>query len=443
MTYRQHSASLAQELATLFITNGSRRLDSDGLDVALLGRRLALGTIRHVTATVTRRNPDPGEGWKSRAESVLNIGQDPVFYLQRTLAGYPAPAYRISLVERMKSPPQDPAAASWYRIAKYAELAAHDFTAYDKHLTGEHRWTVVADAAAIGRTLYVLDGHLIDAARKLDNAPLLAALTEARHSALPLAAEESLILARSGPLPDLDTVSREPTTVTPVRVDNPTAAVEAQARLRRQLTAAADLSPEAIGIAALTQARLLNAAEHLLSEADPSRAHLAGTIGEQLRKIRVKDPQVAALVPGSQLPLVQSRELARFLHAALTVPPRTELGEQVRRSMAAIVDRAPALVSALAHGAHRQVWGRRWAVSYAGEGQDITPWGMWTEELEEPRILKQLDHAKLVADAAKVRVPHAPTSYTPLPHAHQSLNDVARTRQRPPTPRAKSVDIDR
>ncbi|PFG44930.1 hypothetical protein ATJ97_0205 [Georgenia soli] len=250
---------------------------------------------------------------------------------------------------------------------------------------------------------------------------------------MPLAAEETTALAQGGPLPDLDTVTAEPQ-ATPVRVSNELAAVEAQARLSRQVTAAKDISPDVIGYTAWTQGQLMAGAAHLLEDHDPARAQLAATLRDQLLSVRVRDPQLAALVPGSQVPFVQSAQLKRYLDAVMRTDLTTSRGDDIRRSMSAIVDHSPTVVQALAKAANAQVYGHRWVVSYAGQDGSASPWGAWHEELDEPRLCTQLDQAATVAAAAQVRAPQAPVRFTPQPPAHKTLAEVSRTRSRPAAP---------
>lgn len=458
MSYRQHSAELAQHMAVLTITGTSRRLDTDGLDAALLARRATLDLIRQTLATVTRNPtaaapPAPRRPGLARGNGVAQVEDGPVRDLleqpttayQHTLAAYPAPPARLSLGDRgVKAPESDPTTDAWYSIAKAATLALHDFSDLPQ-LEDEHRWTVVADAAAIGRTLYVLDGHLLEAAEALpDLAPtILENLRKTRQSALPLAAEEASALAHGGPLPDLDTVTTEPQATTPVRVNSPRAAVEGQARLRRQLAGAKDISPDVLGYTAWTQAQLMGAAAHLLKDHDPGRARLAATISDQLLQVRLRDPQLAALAPGSRLPLVQSAEMKRYLDVAMATDPTSAEADHVRRSMSAIVDHAPGVVEALAKAANSQVYGHRWVVAYAGQEDSPSPWGAWHDGLDEPRLCTQLDQAATVAAAAQIRTPQSPVRYTPQPPAHKTLTDVSRTRSRPAGPAVRHPDIGR
>ncbi|GAA4289082.1 hypothetical protein [Georgenia daeguensis] len=459
MSYRQHSAELAQHMAVLTITGASHRLDNDGLDAALLARRATLDLIRQTVATATENPapaapPAPRRPGLARGDRVAQVEDGPVRDLleqptiayQRTLAAYPAPPAQLSLGERGATAPEesDPTTESWFAIAKAATLALHDFSDLPQ-LEDEHRWTVVADAAAIGRTLYVLDGHLLEAAEALaDLDPMvLADLRRTRDSAMPLAAEEASALAHGGPLPDLDTVPTEPQTTTPVRVNSPRAAVEGQARLRRQLTAAKDISPDVLGYTAWTQAQLMGAAAHLLKDHDPGRARLAATISDQLLQVRLRDPQVAALAPGSRLPLNQSAEIKRYLDAAMATDPTSTDADHVRRSMSAIVDHSPGVVEALAKAANSQVYGHRWVVAYAGQEDSPSPWGAWHDGLDEPRLCTQLDQAATVAAAAQIRAPQPPVRYTPQPPAHKTLADVSRTRSRPAAPALRQPDIGR
>ncbi|GAA3511193.1 hypothetical protein [Georgenia daeguensis] len=458
MSYRQHSAELAQHMAVLTITGASRRLDTDGLDAALLGRRATLELIRQTLATVTETPPPAAQPGRQRTGpargnglttvedgSVRDLLEQPTTAFQRTLAAYPASPARRSLGERGASAPHsDPTAEAWYSIAKAATLALHDFSDLPK-LEDEHRWTVVADAAAIGRTLYLLDGHLAEAAEALPDLDpsVLADLRQTRESALPLAAEEASAQAHGGPLPDLDTVTTEPQATTPVRVNSPRAAVEGQARLRRQLAGAKDISPDVIGYTARMQGRLLAGAAHLLKDHDPARAQLAATLRDQLLAVRLRDPQVAALAHGSRLPLAQSAELKRYLDAAMKTDPTTAQGEGVRRCMSAIVDHSPGVVEALAKAANSQVYGHRWVVAYAGQEDSPSPWGAWHDGLDEPRLCTQLDQAATVAAAAQIRAPQSPVRYTPQPPAHKTLADVSRTRSRPAAPAVRQPDIGR
>ena len=64
MTYRQHSAELAQHMAVLTITGASRRLDTDGLDAALLARKTTLNLISQTLATATGDPRTPQPGWR-------------------------------------------------------------------------------------------------------------------------------------------------------------------------------------------------------------------------------------------------------------------------------------------------------------------------------------------------------------------------------------------
>jgi hypothetical protein len=459
MTYREHSADLAQHMAVLTITGASRRLESDGLDAALLARRATLDLIRHTLATVTGREPrapQPGRPPSRRGSNdgstrvengrVQELLERPTTAYQRTLAAYPTPPPRRSLGERSAiAPHSDPTTEAWYSIAKAATLALHDFDDIRNRLDDEHRWTVVADAAAIGRTLYVLDAHLIQAAEGLPDVDpiVLEDLRLTRWSAMPLAAEETRVVAQGGPLPDLDTVTKEPETTSPARVNSHLAANEGQARLRRQLVAAKEISPDVIGYTAWAQGQLMAGAAQLLKDHESARAQVAAAIRDQLLAVRLRDPQVAALVPGSQLPLAQSVELMRYLDAAIKTDPATPRGEEVRRAMSVIVDRSPGVVEALAKAANRQVYGHRWVIAYAGDEDSPSPWGAWHDELDVPRLCTQLDHAATVAAAAKVRAPQAPVSFTPQPPAHRALAEVSRTRARPTAPSIKKSYLGR
>lgn len=439
--YRADAARLAIELGTLAITGGSKALDADGLDVALLGRTSVLSSCRSILTTVTGQRPGPESEY---TRSVRHLMEAPVINLQRELGSYPTTEAQTPLSDRMTAPPTDETALAWYNAAKHAELTSHDLSDLLSRLEDGHRWTVVADVAAVARTVYVLDGHLLEAAERLQS-PAAEALRQSATSALPYAAEETLVLARSGQLPDLDTIIEAPSATTPVQFNGPAAAVEAQSRLPRQLLDAEDLSPEAIGITALTQARILAFAAQRLSTDDPFRATLAADVSNELRLVRANDPQLASLAPSDHKAMWQSRELLRYVEAAAQVDPTTAAGRVVRGSLLAVVDRAPDVVSALVKATERQLATRRWAVSYAGDEPDAPMWGIWTEALEPPRMYTQLQRAQATLSPDRLHLASFPAlpRYTHEPHPHEALADVQRTRPRPPTPGRRNVGLDR
>ncbi|WP_324654053.1 hypothetical protein [Georgenia sp. H159] len=386
MTYRQHSTALAWHLATLVTTSSSRRLDAPTLGVALLARHESLRLVQEATTVATGRTPPARDLLASTAArtSLEDVVRDPVRAFERTILTYPT--IKPSVVYTAIDPARlDETGHTWRLAARAAILARHDLAGEASTYAGDHRWGLLADAAALTPLLQRLDYQLLDSACLLDPdaGPTVKALSAARYSPASLLANEVDALAHAGQLPNLPILALPPTSTRPIQVDSPTTLLEAQRRLPAQLRAT-DIAPAVIAHTATGQAYLLDVAagnleaHHFAADA----ARTARQIGAELAaRVRPEPRDVVALVPGDASAVMQTRAMTIYLGTDRSV------GGADLVALRGLIQHAPTVIDALSRAADRQLLSGRWLTSAEGPELRWAPYGVMDDP---PRIVAAL-----------------------------------------------------
>ncbi|WP_324653780.1 hypothetical protein [Georgenia sp. H159] len=386
MTYREHSTALAWHLATLVTNSSSRQLDATALGVALLARHETLRLVQEATTVATGRTPPAPHLLASAAARTLleDAVLDPVRAFERAILTYPD--IKPSVVYTAIDPAGlDETGQTWRLAARAAILARHDLASEASTYAGDHRWGLVADAAALTPLLQRLDHQLMNSALRLDPdaGPTVTALSAARYNPGPLVASEVDALAHGGRLPNLPVLALPPTSTQPVWVDSSTTLLEAQRRLPAQLRAT-DISPAVIAHTSIGQAYLLDVAagildaEHFASDA----ARTARQIGAELAaRIRPEPRDVVALVPGDSTAVMQTRAMTIYLSRHRSV------GSADLVAMRALIHHTPTVIEALSRAADRQLTSGRWLTS--AEDPDLR-WAPYRVMDDPPRLVTAL-----------------------------------------------------
>lgn len=431
MSYRERSALLARELAHLAAAGTSRNVDAAGFDAALAARREMLALMRQVLSDSTGVSRDDTGIVSTRdrgnpRRSIEELEAHPVAVLARTLASHPTPGGRGSHIDRSLAAPESSAGRAWMRISRHALVAGHEWSTRPARPSPEQQWSAVADVAALAQALVVLDRDLAEAARRHGDVDptLVEALEASSTSGLRVAAGEAGALAAAGDLPEWGEPGPDTTPTRVLMVRSPDDVAAAQGRLAVQIGTAAELSPQAVGLVAEGQARILAVTAVALRGNDDERATRSMRLAQQLRDAATERRQLASLMPDDPRPVLQTREVLQHLRA---VGDRGWSGPQARAylpALAAVVDCSPAVVQALSRSADQAVRTGRWIVPNTAAQRANDPlWRRATRADPEPRLCAALS---AVAAHAAAFIPTAPPSTArSMPSPRETLAGVA------------------
>lgn len=454
MTYREHSAALAHHLLALAAAGGSRELDEKGLKVAILGRNQTIRLIQRTLTTATGARPRLGGARRAastshatatgREDTVDEAYVNPVIVLQHVLARYPRAAVDMSFTDLRAEHLSSPAAEIWHTVARHAIIAGHELTNELPAYRHPHRkWGLVADAAALTPLVQSLDAELLDAARRIYPEPkdrrlsspvVVKMLTATQHSSASFLAAEVGAIAHTGPLTSPSTLETPPASMRPIAVASLNALLEAQRRLAAQLGTAEDVRPQVVATVAAGQGLILMAAADRLDGAGEQghTSQLARDMaGHIARAIPASVGDVAALVPGTRAPLIQTHLMLDFL-AASRHSADLRGGELL--GLRAAVHHSPAVLAQLSRAADRQLSSGRWLISYS----EHTPyaWNRARADDDDPRLAVALRRITQVFPADD----HALSVREGTPTARNTISPMKPTaRSRPAVPRLAVV----
>ncbi|PFG45054.1 hypothetical protein ATJ97_0107 [Georgenia soli] len=404
MTYREYSARLAQHLANLSVASGSRYLDDRGLDVALMGRHETVRLMQEAIATATgRATARPDEGWRFAERTTLRHAMNnPVEALQNTIDGYPTVRSHLALMEVRKEHLPSSTAARWYEATRAATIARHHLTSEAPAYANNHRWSLVADVAAMAPVVQDLDRQLLVAARRIhsDDSPTTQALVRSDESPMRLVAGEAAAVARAESLPDLAGLHTPPVSARPVEVASFGDLLEAQRRLPIQLQRAEEIRPNVIAGTALGQARILLTAAELLENGRHRRAaDLAREMGTQIaQQVRPKQGDVTSPMPGDPTPLMQTQGMWEYIQRRRLDGAPLEGREAML--LRGAVHHAPTVVQQLSRTAEEHLTSSRWLISYSMESP--FEWDLHRAFDEEPRLVTALVNLRETYPAAEL-----------------------------------------
>ncbi|MGF1653956.1 MAG: hypothetical protein ACFCUP_11650 [Actinomycetales bacterium] len=446
MTYPEHAAALAQELATLARTRASRDLDAPGLAVALTARRDLLHLQRRVLLTITGqlgrlpRVPGPARHatLSVATHSVQALERDPVATLIRVLATVPTPA-PVPPSDLAGPPPASPAGRAWDRIRRLSLLAEHEWTERAPVPRGDERWSAAADAAAITRAISVLDHDLLTAAHAHPpmHPPVRDALAASTTCGLRVTATEVLARARAGPLPPWGAPGPERNPRPLLAVHQPADLVAGHRRLTAQITRATDLSPHTTVRLLRGQAILLATAATALARTDPDLARHATGLAHLLDRATTGTHPLATLAPDDPRPHLQTRALLLGVATAGARGWNNPRAQAYLPALAEVIHHAPHVVHALERHANASVRAGRWLVpnTNASAPDDLLwrrsrvhEWKRAPTAAREidtpPRLLRQLsDVAEQLQHPPHARPPRTATATPDIP-PRQTLADI-------------------
>ncbi|HEY6798065.1 MAG TPA: hypothetical protein VI248_25595 [Kineosporiaceae bacterium] len=334
---------------------GQQQLTGHEIHVALVARRGVLELLTTVHHDLTDLRP------RRTVTEIGDLEAHPVAALGQALTRHPRPPLDLAPSEAFTRPAGTPSGQAWQRAGRHA-LLAHDHWTRGDGPAPDHatRWAGLADIAAIGRQLAVLDVELADTLRTRapawrDQARILVG---AATSGLGTAARETARLAAGGPLaasgPDR-IVSQRRIVLARTAADLPAT----QRRLAEFLDGASNLLPQRLPHLATAIARCALLVRDQLPVADPTTTALRGELREHARLLQqatVCPGFAVCLDTGDARPLRQAAEAWQGLsrHAAAL---RAD-----RQLLIGYVDALAASAQALAGAVDRSVRRGRWLV---------------------------------------------------------------------------------
>lgn len=361
-----------------------------------MGRHETVRLMQEAMATATgRASARQEEGWRFVERTTLRHAMNnPVEALQSIVDGYPTVRSRLSLTEVRKDRLSSANAALWYEVARSATIARHHLASETPAYTKAHRWSLVADVAAMAPVVQNLDHQLRAAARRIHtgDSPITQALTLADNSPTRLLAGEAAAVARTAPLPDLAGLHTPPVSARPVEVASFADLLEAQRRLPVQLERSEEIRPDLIAGTTIGQARILLTAAALLETGRHRRAaDLARDMGTQIgQQIRPRQGDVTSLLPGDTTPLAQTQSMWEFIQRRrLEGAPLQGRDAMLLRG---VVHHAPTVLGQLSRTADAQLNSGRWLISYSLDSQ--FEWNRYRPYDEEPRLVTALDNLR-------------------------------------------------
>lgn len=412
------------------LLNDPTPVTPETLPLAVVSHAATVRLLVTVHRDLTHRAPRT-----TRAASIKELGAraapaplelletDPVKALGHALDRHPAtPGAALSDVLTTNPPPGP--ARLWHDLARAATLAEHTWRTAEPTSRPQHdqAWSVMADVAAIGETLAILDHDIARTAtlltptgqQVLDASPgvLSDRYGYAATAGLRAAGERTRLLAARGPLPDVGPL-RHPTTAAQA-VRHPAHVPAAQTAVVELLDRARTLSPRDLTVLAHAQVKISEHAARLAS--DPtliSAAHQHATL-----LVNVKPRALATLEPGSDpRPLQQTQALLTYLRDVRPTDP------DAGRIAAALARSQPNLIDALHRASRDQLANGAWLVP------DDNP-RTHTQWMKQPANAKaQPDLVdRLVAARASAHHLASPAGANPFPDTDAAIA-VATARQ--------------
>ncbi|WP_340289783.1 hypothetical protein [Aquipuribacter hungaricus] len=313
-------------------------------------------------------------GGRTDAPTLRQLEADPVRALGLALGRHPAdPGVALSDVLTTKPPPG--AGRLWHDLARAATVAAHQWRTADpgSRPRAHQAWSLMADVAAIGQGLAVLDTDISRAATRmtaavqaqLGTAPgvLSDRYAGAATEGLRAAGERTRHLAEQGPLPAVAPL-RQPTTrphILRAPIDVPFAQDATAALLDRADT----IAPRDLALLVRVQAALSEHAARLSPDpglAAAARQHADLLDGTLTRELATVEPL------SDQRPLQQARAVLGYV--AKLQPTHPHAG----RVAAAIARSQPDIVDALHRAARHQLATGAWLVPNPNERHTSAIW---------------------------------------------------------------------
>ncbi|MCK6210547.1 hypothetical protein KZX45_08325 [Georgenia sp. EYE_87] len=438
MTYREESAQLAQHLTHLSTSLGSRYLDEVGLAVALMGRHEAIRLMQESMAVATGQD----HGKRSKSPDVVSrvtlgeVMNHPVEALRQAIESYPLTPTQQSFLDVRAERLSSATAGIWRNVARSAIIARHDLAAERSAFGPHHRWSLVADVAAMTPVVQNLDRQLLISARRVhpdgEGADRVArALAEAERSPASLLAVEADAISRAGALPDLSGLRVPPSSTRPLAVTSTAALLEAQRRIPAQLEHAEEIRPDVIARTALGQARILLTSAALLEPRQHGRSvELARSLATRIgQEVRPESRDVSALVLGDTTPLVQTTLMWQYLREQR--PGTLALRGPDAIALRGLIHHGPFVVEQLARAANKQLSSGRWLISYSDAG--TYAWNRYNFLDDAPRLVTALHSLRAAYPTNEHgRAPRAQLNSARTTLGHRTTR---RTReQRPATP---------
>lgn len=352
----------------------------DTLPLAVASHAATVRLLVTVHRDLTHRGMNKQKGDDDRL-TLRQLEANPVQALGAALERHPAtPGVALSDVLTTNPPPGP--TRLWHDLARAATVAhQHWATAAPESRPRHHQaWSVMADVAAIGQGLAVLDTDISSAATRmpptiqtqLNTAPgvLSDRYAGAATQGLRAAGERTRHLAEQGPLPDVAPL-RQPRT-RPEAVRAPVHVPLAQEAVVELLARADAIAPRDLVLLVRAQVTLSEHAARLTRSPDlanTARRHAAVLAGISTR-------QLATIEPSSdQRPIDQTRALLNYV---AKIPPTHPDAERIA---AAIARSQPDMIGALHRTGRHQLATGAWLVPNPNERATTS---IWTRQTSQP-----------------------------------------------------------
>lgn len=434
----------------------------DILPLAVASHAATVRLLVAVHRDLTHRRGKVKEEWLTLRQLEAN----PVNALGAALERHPSTP-GVALSDVLTTNPAPGPTRIWHDLARAATVAHQQWaTAAPESRPRHHQaWSVMADVAAIGQGLAVLDADISAAATRmpaavqaqLNVAPgvLSDRYAGAATQGLRAAGERTRHLAEQGPLPDVAPL-RHPRT-RPEAVRAPVHVPLAQEAVVELLTRAGAIAPRDVVLLAQAQATLSEHAARLTTNPDvatAARRHAVVMAGAASRQLATIEPT------SDQRAIEQTRAL---LHYVAKIPPTHP---DAGRIAAALARSQPDVVDALHRTGRQQLGTGAWLVPNPNERATSAIWVRQTPDpgaapgtppAVQPELINRLvdarPHAHHLAQAAGVNPFPDTTAAVALATARQGLpprNAVhppafPRATERPAAPSRtpRSTDLER
>lgn len=408
MTFEESLSQIGRDLAWL-IADPIPVHDAD-VEPALAGRE----SIHQLLDTLAA---DGALGRRMGGTKVAELVQDPsavMNNLRRKTARIPAQDPHALLAADGTTP----TSRLWLSIHRHAVVARHEWAHADPSSRPREAdlWPLMADGAALTGAVAVLDRRLVPALQRAGRDEDARLIGAGGLSGLRLAAERVGALARTGPLPNPAPL-RRPGPRSPVAVRSVLAQREGYRRLNELLTSSTGAHPKQMQALLALHAGTIGRAATLVGD----RPDLAAAMLEHARHIARATQAMKRIESIQDLdprPVVQARQLDKFVTAELDAARRSDVGMVVARAM-------PATWRTLIEYADRHVAAGRWLVGT--DDPDRGPLWVRADLLDRrPDALDALHQARESADLAAARVgPDPLPAQAPAVHVRPAREALA------------------
>ena len=349
----------------------------DTLPLAVASHAATVRLLVTVHRDLTHRQGTSKDEWLTLRQLEAN----PVRALGAALERHPAsPGVALSDVLTTNPPPG--ATRLWHDLARAATVAHQQWSAAAPDSRPRHHqaWSVMADVAAIGQGLAVLDADISRAATRmtpavqaqLNTAPgvLSDRYAGAATQGLRAAGERTRHLAEQGPLPDVAPL-RQPRT-RPEAVRAPVHVPLAQEAIVELLARADAIAPRDLVLLVRAQATLSEHAARRTRNPDlanAARRHAAVLAGVSTRQLATIEPT------SDQRSIEQTRALLSYV---AKIPPTHADAERIA---AAIARSQPDVIDALHRVGRQQLATGAWLVPNPNERATTS---IWTRQSSQP-----------------------------------------------------------